>query len=209
MSDQDKNASSTNDSNTNNTECEDIRTISEVLPEYNGDFAKLMDRLDPSLCETIYVRTGPMSSGKTTQLITKCIELELQDVPCIILRSTVDNRSAAGTVQSATGQTKLCYCCTNLMQDTNAFDYIVRNAQVIFIDEAQFFGEELVEFCMKMAHTHRKSVWVYGLNGDSDRQVFGYIYKLMPLWTEHRTLSGYVHLYGFYYSFPLTFLYCL
>lgn len=173
-----------------NGECADFG-ITKTFPKYNGDMQTLQTVLDESQVGTIYVRTGPMSSGKTSQLITKCIELELQRLPCIIIRSTIDNRSLSGKVQSATGQQKECHCCDNLMESRSLIDYIKDNIQVIFIDEAQFFGPDLVEFCELMAHTYNKSVWVYGLNGDSDRKKFGHIADLMPIWTDHKSLYGY------------------
>ena len=168
-----------------------MENITSLLPMYNGDIEELKSSLDSSLVSSIYVRTGPMNSGKTSELITKCKEFELQGLPCIIIRPLVDTRSEQGKVQSATGGKKSCFTCSTLIDNEDTLNYIIKNAHVIFIDEAQFFGKDLVSFCQLMAHEKGKSVWVYGLNGDSERKKFGYISDLMPLWTDHKSLYGF------------------
>ena len=60
--------------------------------------------------------------------------------------------------------------------DTSHFE----SADTIFIDEAQFFAD-LYEFVKSAVETHNKNVVVIGLDGDSDRENFGQIYKLIPL----------------------------
>lgn len=160
------------------------------MPATIGDF---ISAIDHTLVGTIEVRTGPMSSGKTDHLITKCSELELQHIPCIILRPQIDSRSAKDHVESATGKKHICYVVEDLTFDGYLEDlkYIIDNAQVIFLDEAQFFGPEIVDFCRAMAFEHKKALFVYGLNGDSDRKVFGHLPLLMPIWTRHVSMLGY------------------
>ena len=52
--------------------------------------------------------------------------------------------------------------------------------QYIIIDEAQFFTD-LYEFVKSAVEIHNKNVVVIGLDGDSDRENFGQIHKLLPL----------------------------
>ena len=49
------------------------------------------------------------------------------------------------------------------------------------IDEAQFFGEDLVEFCARAADEDDKTVVVAGLDGDFLRGTFGHVLDLVPL----------------------------
>jgi len=50
----------------------------------------------------------------------------------------------------------------------------------IFIEEGQFF-QDLYNIVEDLTIKHNKKVYVAGLNGDSNRQLFGEIYKLIPI----------------------------
>lgn len=152
-----------------------------LLPRYsNTNIEDYASKLDDRLKGKLNVVTGPMSSGKTSHLIGEFSKMELQQIPCVILRPKRDTRSGEGRVRSMDGAERSCYCCESLISDKSMLEYIRHNAQVIFIDEAQFFGEDLITFCRMMVDQYRKCVYVYGLNGDSDRRRFGYIADLLP-----------------------------
>ena len=72
-----------------------MENITSLLPMYNGDIEELKSSLDSSLVSSIYVRTGPMNSGKTSELITKCKEFELQGLPCIIIANELHEIESA------------------------------------------------------------------------------------------------------------------
>jgi thymidine kinase len=57
---------------------------------------------------------------------------------------------------------------------------IYNAADTVFIDEAQFFVD-LYEFVKIAVEEHHKNVVVIGLDGDSNREHFGQIHKLIPL----------------------------
>ena len=57
-------------------------------------------------------------------------------------------------------------------------DYIT--SKIIIIEEGQFFTN-LYEIVKKMSDVDKKIVHVTALNGDSNRELFGDIYKLLPL----------------------------
>lgn len=51
----------------------------------------------------------------------------------------------------------------------------------VFIDEGQFFGEQLVEFARVCVDVHACDLHVYGLDGDYGRCKFGNILDLVPM----------------------------
>lgn len=54
------------------------------------------------------------------------------------------------------------------------------NVDVIVLDEAQFFGEEIISFCQE-AKDQGKMVLVSGLDMDHNRNPFGYMGQLMAI----------------------------
>jgi len=59
--------------------------------------------------------------------------------------------------------------------DTEIDDYI----NVIGIDEGQFFNENIIEFVKKHINLG-KNIIICSLDGDSNQNLFGHIYKLIP-----------------------------
>ena len=65
------------------------------------------------------------------------------------------------------------------------------SADVIAIDEAQFFGDELVPFVRKLVDSYHKYVIVGGLDGNYKRQKFGHVLDLLPLADNVTKLHAY------------------
>ena len=51
----------------------------------------------------------------------------------------------------------------------------------VFIDEGQFFGDQLVDFARTCVDVHGCDLHVYGLDGDYERNKFGNILDLVPM----------------------------
>jgi len=63
------------------------------------------------------------------------------------------------------------------LKDIPESDILVND--FIFIDEAQFF-DDLIEYVLKWVDEYKKTVYVFGLDGDFKRQQFGKIIDLIP-----------------------------
>ena len=138
------------------------------------------------------VFTGPMWSGKTSGLIQTLTNPLFH--PCtkrVHLKHAIDTRSPAGVIAARTGE---------VLRDvvsTASLAAIPTHAGTLYaIDEAQFFGEELLEFwerlcaaqqreaCVAKASTGNTAVpcatglVVAGLDLDFKRQEFGAVMKL-------------------------------
>lgn len=174
-----------------------IDALRQLLPVFSGGGGggagvAINDRLHESFRGKLRLVTGPMSSGKTSHLITLCSEIDVQRIASVVIRSTRDTRSRTGAVESFSGARRPCFCCTDeLLGDARVLAYLAANAQVIFVDEAQFFDARLVQFCRTMVDEHHKCVYVYGLNGDSDRRPFGHMCDLLPLCDSIEMLTGF------------------
>jgi thymidine kinase len=121
---------------------------------------------------------GCMYSGKSSELVRRVKRIQSIHKNYIIYNSILDTRyGSRGIFTHNQGHLPCCVIdslCSQL--DTEEF----KQADSIFIDEAQFF-DDLYEFCELAVETHKKNVYVIGLDGDSERNNFGQIHKLLPL----------------------------
>lgn len=146
---------------------------------------------------SIHVIIGPMFSGKTSRLLRETDELERQgEVNILLLKSDKDTRYSSDHIVSHDGILKKCFAVRHLSQDvmsSGSLKEIYDSSNVVAIDEAQFFGRDLVEFCTKAAEEDQKRVIVAGLDGDFTRCRFGYILDMIPLADTVTKLTGQCH----------------
>jgi thymidine kinase len=90
------------------------------------------------------VLTGPMFSGKTSHLITRALRAQQVGQRVQILKPRIDTRYAASEVVTHSGKRLAAEVMTpdELRADPES--------EVIGIDEAQFFGEQVVPFVEKL-----------------------------------------------------------
>lgn len=169
----------------------EIRSIVKELSRSAFSDSDEVSIVHDTLIGKLYLNVGPMSSGKTSDLIQKCTELEQQGIATIVLRSSLDTRSGASRVASQNGSHHACIAVDNLLANKDLFEAIVSYVQVVFLDEAQFFDRELIEFCRRMTDDHGKCVYVYALNGDSERNAFGHVHDLYSLADDIRMFKGF------------------
>jgi len=119
---------------------------------------------------------GPMFSGKTTELLRRISCMEAIGKKILIINHSLDTRSKE-TILTHSKQEKIATKTEKLI---NIIDSdIFKDAEVIGIDEAQFFGD-LKEFIIKIEKTN-KIVFISGLDGDYLREPFGQILDCIPL----------------------------
>ena len=120
------------------------------------------------------VITGPMFSGKTTELIRriKCAEIARQRT--LVLKPTVDTRSNLEVV-SHSGMR----WAAALAEVSSPFR-LPRELDVLGIDEAQFLGEPWVDAIDAIANEGREVVCAC-LNQDYRGEPFGIAHRLLAL----------------------------
>lgn len=122
----------------------------------------------------IEVICGSMFSGKTEELIRRLKRVQYAQLPVEIFKPTVDNRYDEKDVVSHDENAIPSIPVANAKEIVDKLG----NAKVIGIDEAQFFGEDLVEVANAIAGKGIRVV-IAGLDMDYLGQPFGPMPGLM------------------------------
>jgi thymidine kinase len=141
----------------------------------------------------LYLIIGPMFAGKSSKLIRLIRNFKSKNVPILVIKHSIDTRyNGIETICSHDKITEPCQSSDNLLKYINTVDY--KTAQVIVIEEAQFFGDDLIKFCSIAVDNDNKYLIVTGLSGDYKRKPFGHILNLIPLANQIEHLEAYCDL---------------
>lgn len=124
----------------------------------------------------IEIILGCMYSGKSTELIRRCMRYEAIGKNVLLVNHSLDTRTD-DSIKTHNNQKEKAIKVSNLMSIVNMVEYI--DSEVIGIDEAQFF-EDLYEFVI-YSEKFNKFVIISGLDGDFERKPFGQILQCIPL----------------------------
>ena len=137
------------------------------------------------------IMIGPMFSGKTSKLLEVYKQCTFCNIPVAVINHSEDIRyhntmlSTHNKVMIPCIQTRTLNDIWNYKNIEDSFNeksenhLQLRNAEVILINESQFF-EDLYTTVIDML-LHNKKVYVSGLDGDFERKKFGEILDLIPL----------------------------
>jgi len=120
---------------------------------------------------------GNMFSGKSTELIRRINREKSIHKKIVVINFMDDNRYSKNAV-STHDKTNVNSLKLKFLADFNA--NMIQQYDSFFIDEGQFFTD-LYPFVILLVDTFKKHVVVSGLDGDSDRNMFGDILKLIPI----------------------------
>lgn len=124
----------------------------------------------------IEIVCGPMFSGKTEELIRRLRRARIARQSVEIFKPALDDRYSHQEVVSHDDTS-----IKSVPVDTaEQILLLSANAQVVGIDEAQFFGPELVTICQMLAN-HGKRVVVAGLDLDYRGQPFEPVPQLLAV----------------------------
>ena len=131
---------------------------------------------------------GCMYSGKTTEILRIVNSLKhINEIP-IIIKPKIDDRYSSDKISTHNKEKYDCITLNNLNEFKNPI-----SSNYIIIEEAQFF-KDLLLFIIDQVELRKKNVIVVGLDGDSDRENFGEIHKLLPLCDDIVKLKAYCSL---------------
>lgn len=123
---------------------------------------------------------GPMFSGKTSKLLDLYKQCKFCNITVLTINHCSDVRYDEHMMSTHDNNMIECHqlqLLTNIWSDP--LETIYKNAQVILINEGQFFPD-LYETVIKMLDDNKK-VYIAGLDGDFQRKKFGNILDLIPL----------------------------
>jgi len=124
----------------------------------------------------IEVITGCMFSGKTEELIRRLRRAQIAKQKVKIFKPKIDSRYSANSIVSHNEQS----LPSILIEDIDELPEKTDGAQVIGIDEAQFFGENIVSICNKLA-LDGKRIIVAGLDQDYTGKPFEPMPQLLAI----------------------------
>jgi thymidine kinase len=124
----------------------------------------------------IEVICGCMYSGKTEELIRRLRRAQIAKQNVMIFKPKVDNRYSSNHIVSHSEQS----LSSTVVE--NPFDILklAADAQVVGIDEGQFFNNDLVEVCEQLASAGKR-VLIAGLDQDYRAHPFEPIPQLLAL----------------------------
>jgi len=128
------------------------------------------------------IMIGSMFSGKSSAILRKLSQFTEMGLNVLYINHGLDTRAETGySTHCKILQYGKIDIPTIKVTNLNTIDLkLVIDADVIAIDEAQFFEYELVAFVLDLVEQYDKYVLVAGLDGNYKRQKFGYILDLIP-----------------------------
>lgn len=119
---------------------------------------------------TLHFFYGPMSSGKTAQLIQQHYEFTQKNADVWVIKPIID-RTTEPKVISRTG----LECPATPMKEIKWEDIIKRRefySKIYLIDEVQFFKSKDIDSLVKLADTYSRLIFCYGLLTDINEKLF-------------------------------------
>jgi thymidine kinase len=130
---------------------------------------------------------GNMFSGKSTELIRRLNREKSINKKIMIINYAFDNRYSNNSI--ATHDNNSIECLK--LEKLSDFDKkLIVFYDSFFIDEGQFFPD-LYDFVKYVVDISNKHVVVSGLDGDSNRNTFGQMIKLIPICDTVDKLQAY------------------
>ena len=137
--------------------------------------------------------TGPMYSGKSTELLRRLSIFSEMGLKVLYINSSLASRSNKTFSTHNPSISNLGIISSQKVDNLNDIKEICKDYEVIGIDEAQFF-KDLVEFVLSQTEEENKQVIVSGLNSDYLRKPFGFILNLIPYCDNITKLNSFCHI---------------
>ena len=126
---------------------------------------------------------GPMTSGKTTELIKEYNRHVAGGFKCCFINHSTDDRYGSGNSKTSTHNKSV----VNNTFSCEKLDYLMLDEperiepyDVFFINEGQFFSD-LKFYVDYLVNRKNKKVYVCGLDGDFRREKFGTLLDIIPI----------------------------
>lgn len=116
-----------------------------------------------------------MFAGKTEELIRRIHVLSFAKKRIRVFKPKVDNRYSETEIVSHAG---MHIPCVVVKDAKEILEYVEEDDEVIAIDEAQFFDEEIVDICEYLADLGKR-VMIAGLDTDFRGEPFGVMPELL------------------------------
>jgi thymidine kinase len=127
----------------------------------------------------IEVICGCMFSGKSEELIRRVRRAKIAKQEVVVFKPNIDDRYSKTQVSSH-GRDVVDAIVVDSVEDMRKTLRLRRTVQVVAIDEGQFLGPKLVDFCEELAAANIR-VLISGLDQDYQGQPFGPMPQLLAI----------------------------
>jgi thymidine kinase len=138
----------------------------------------------------IEVICGPMFSGKTSELVRQIQLALISKIEILAFKPKIDNRYKSDEICTNDGYCIKSIVIENSIEIIEHIEKSKKPIEKIFIDEAQFFDEKIVEIVNCVAKEKGISVLLAGLDQDFKGAPFGQMPKLLGISQKNRTLTA-------------------
>ena len=118
---------------------------------------------------TVEVISGCMFAGKTEELIRRIKVFEFAHKNILVFKPVIDDRYSATEVVSHAGSSVSSIVISSAKE---ILEHVKEDTEVVAIDEAQFFDEDIIEVCNLLAGKGKRVV-LAGLDTDFRGEPFG------------------------------------
>ncbi len=139
------------------------------------------------IIEVIY---GPMFAGKTSELIRQMEMAMISKIEILAFKPMVDNRYKVDEICTNSGQSVKSIVVEKSMDIVNYVKYSSRKVEKVFIDEIQFFDEEIVRVVTWLSKQKGIDVIMAGLAQDFKGEPFGHMPKLLGIAQKTQSLTA-------------------
>jgi thymidine kinase len=133
---------------------------------------------------SIEVIAGCMFSGKTEELIRRLRRATIARKSVLVFKPKVDDRYSALDITTHDGRSLTSIPVTCAKDIFRAYYLHPDAPDVVGIDEAQFFGDDLVDVARRLASQQGVRTLIAGLDMTSDGTPFGCMPQLMAIADE-------------------------
>ena len=130
---------------------------------------------------------GNMFSGKSSELIRRINREKSINKKIIVINYVGDNRYSSNSIAT---HDNLKVNSLKLEKLNDITQNMIQQYDSFFIDEGQFF-DDLYTIVLKLVDAYHKHVVVSGLDGDSNRNPFGDMVRLIPVCDKVDKLKAY------------------
>ena len=128
---------------------------------------------------SLNIYLGPMFAGKSGMIVRIVNRYKSINKKVCIVSHVIDVRYFKENYITCHDMLKLpCERWASLMEFTKDSAFI--NSPIILVDEAQFF-DDLLDFVKLSTDVLGKEVYLFGLDGDTERKPFGQLLECIPL----------------------------
>ena len=129
-------------------------------------------------CGWIEVITGSMFSGKSEELIKRLRRLKYANRKMVVFKHSIDSRYDDSKVASHSLNFIEAEPVSSILEMRKILKEKYSDVEVVGIDEVQFFGDDIVEFCEELADLGKRVI-VAGLDQDFKGDPFTPMDKLL------------------------------